>query len=174
MNKIVNALGFQAGWWACVAGVGHGFEIESIVFCSLLVCGHLYVSSSPRREVQLGLWSILVGIVVDSMLQHWEVIRFDGWALGPLSPFWLWALWGMFAMTLNSSLDFLKRQSLITSAVLGLGFGPMTYYAGAQLGAATLELTPTHWLTLGVAWMLTMPLLVIAARRTSCTTEDNP
>ena len=174
MNKIVNALGFQAGWWACVAGAGHGFEIEAIVFCSLLVCGHLYLSSSRRQELRLGLLAVFVGILLDSTLQHWEVIRLHGWGLSPLSPFWLWALWGLFAMTLNSSLDFLKRQPLITSAVLGLGLGPLTYYAGAQLGAAALEVTLTHWLALGAAWMLAMPLLVIAARRTSSTTKDNP
>ena len=174
MNKVVNALGFQAGWWACVSGAGHGFEIESILFCSLLVCGHLYLSASPWRELKLGLFAIGVGIAVDSALQQLGIIHFDGWALGPLSPFWLWALWGIFALTLNSSLAFLKQQSLLTSAILGLAFGPVTYYAGARLGAAALDITLAHWAALALAWMLTMPLLVAAARHITTTTQDNP
>lgn len=174
MSKLINALGFQVGWWACVAGVGHGLEIESIVLCTVLAGLHLGASPAPRQECTLALLAVLVGIGVDSLLQHLSIIAFDGWALGALSPFWLWALWGMFALTLNSSLAFLKRQSLILSAILGLAFGPLTYCAGAQLGAAALDPTPTHLLALALAWMLTLPLLVLAAQRISPTTQDTP
>jgi hypothetical protein len=172
MHKIVNALGFQAGWWACVAGVGLGFEIESIVFCMVLAGLHLYVSTAPRQECTLAFLAVLVGIVVDSLLQHLSVIQFDGKALGLLSPFWLWALWGIFALTLNSSLAFLKRQSLIVSAALGWVFGPATYYAGSTLGAAELDVTPVRILALGTAWAIAMPLLVVIAQRTSPLHKD--
>lgn len=174
MNKIVNALGFQAGWWACVAGVGLGLEIESMVFCAALAGVHLYTSPAPGQECKLALLAMLLGIGVDSLLQHLSVIRFDGVSLGPLSPFWLWALWGIFALTLNSALAFLKRQSLILSAILGLVFGPLTYFAGAQLGAATMDAQAIHLLALALAWLLALPLLVVAARRTFPTTQDTP
>ena len=174
MNKVINALGFQAGWWACVAGAGHGLEVESVVFCAVLVCAHLYACPSPQQELKLAGLAVLLGIAVDSTLQHLGVIDFYGWAVGPLSPFWLWALWGIFALTLNSSLGFLQQQPLTLSAVLGLAFGPVTYYAGAQLGAAALTPSPTHLTALALAWMFTLPLLVIAARRSPSNNEDNP
>ncbi len=164
MSKLLNAIGFQAGWWACVAGVGRGREWEALVFCALLAGIHLRCSKHPLQEARLALVAWIVGVGMDSLLQHLGVIRFHGGALAPLSPFWLWALWVMFAFTLNASLSFLHK-SLGLAALAGLAFGPMTYYAGAQLGAASLEAAPAHLLALAVAWMLAMPLLVWAAKR---------
>lgn len=171
--KLLNALGFQAGWWACIAGVGLGLEVEAIVFCICLVGMHLYFSKSPLPELKIGLVALLLGIFVDSGLQYFSVMGFYGWALGPLSPFWLWALWVMFALTLNSSLAFLKKQSLFVSACLGFIFGPMTYYAGAKLGAANLDDSIIHLLCLGVAWMLAMPFMVYTVQQLSPTSKDN-
>lgn len=123
-------------------------------------------------ELKLMLFTVIIGVVVDSLLQRLSVIQFDGKALGLLSPFWLWALWGIFALTLNSSLAFLKRQSLIVSAALGGVFGPVTYYAGSTLGAAELDVTPVRILALGTAWAIAMPLLVVIAQRTSPIHKD--
>ena len=173
MNKLMNALGFQAGWWACIAGIGHGFEIEAILFCSILISIHLYISESPIQEIKLGVFAVLIGIVVDSSLQHLSVVSFYGLALRPLSPFWLWMLWVMFSLTLNSSLAFLKEQSFIASAAIGSVFGPLTYYAGAKLGAASLDVSPEHIVFLAVAWMLAMPLLLMAAKHTSHISKDD-
>ena len=122
----------------------------------------------------MGVVAMLLGILLDSGLQYFSVIGFYGWALGPLSPFWLWTLWVMFALTLNSSLDFLKNQSLITHAFLGLVFGPVTYYAGAQMGAADLEASFSHVFSLAVVWMLAMPFMVLTAQQLSLTPKDNP
>lgn len=173
MNKLINAVGFQAGWWACIAGVGRGLEIEAIVFCALLVGAHLHFSKSPRQEFKLGAIALLIGVVLDSLLQYFSVIAFYGWSLGPLSPFWLWALWVLFGLTLNSSLAFLKTQPLLITATLGLIFGPITYYAGAKLGAAGLDASPLHILSLALVWMLAMPLLVAAAKQTSHSPKDH-
>ena len=173
MNKFINAVGFQAGWWACIASVGRGLEIEALVFCVLLISAHLHFSGSPLQELKLGAIALLIGVVLDSLLQSFSVIAFYGWALGPLSPFWLWALWVLFGLTLNSSLAFLKTQSPLITATLGLFFGPITYYAGAKLGAAGLNASPFHILSLALVWMLAMPLLVTAAKQTSHSPKDN-
>ena len=173
MNKLINALGFQTGWWACIAGVGQGFELEAIGFCAILAGAHLYFAQFPQQELKLAALAWILGVLLDSSLQQFAVIDFYGWALGPLSPFWLWALWVLFALTLNSSLAFLQRQPLLLSTVLGLVFGPLTYYAGAKLGAAGLDGSPVNLLSLALAWMLAMPLLVMAAQYTSHPSEDN-
>lgn len=173
MEKLINAVGFQAGWWACIAGIGRGWETEAIAFCAMLVCLHLYFSTARSSDLKLAFIALLVGISADSLLQYTSVIDFYGWALGPLSPFWLWMLWVLFALTLNSSLAFLKNQSRITVAILGLIFGPLTYYAGAKMGAAALDATPLPIFSLAIVWMLAMPLLVMAAEGTSHPPEDN-
>jgi hypothetical protein len=107
---------------------------------------------------------LALGIVVDSSLQYFSVIRFYGWALGSLSPFWLWMVWVMFALTLNNSLAFLQNRHVLLSAVAGLVFGPLSYIAGAKLGAASFDNSFIHVAILGLVWMLTLPGLVFISQ----------
>jgi len=173
MYKTLNAVGYQAGWWACIASVSLGLELEAILFCLCLTCIHLRLSASPLQEIKIGVIALLLGILVDSLLQTFAFIHFYGWALGPLSPFWLWALWVLFAMTLHTSLAFLKRLSPIVISLLGFIFGPLTYYAGAKLGAAELETTHAHLFALAAAWAIALPLLMWAANQTSAHPATN-
>jgi hypothetical protein len=70
----------------------------------------------------------------------------------------------MFALTLNSSLSFLQRLPLSVSAAAGFLFGPLTYYAGAKLGAASFDNTLNHLAILAVTWMVALPGLVWLAK----------
>ena len=171
MHMIVNALGFQAGWWACVLGVVHGYEAVGLAFCSLLVVAHLVWVGPARTEMQMALVALLLGIAIDTLLQSFAVIHFEGRAWGALSPFWLWMLWVLFALTLNSSLAFLKRLPLRASAAAGLVFGPLSYLAGAALGAASLHRSVFELSILAMAWMLALPVLVWMAQKISTDTK---
>ncbi len=167
MRKILsNAIGFQLAWWACIAGAAYGYEWAAIGFCAVLAALHFSQVSKPRAELQLVTSTWLMGMAMDTILQLVGVIEFKGAALGPLSPYWLWVLWAMFAMTLNVSMAFLQHQPGWVCALLGAIFGPISYYGGAQVGAATGADTPAQWLLIGLEWMLLMPLLIKLARRT--------
>lgn len=165
MRLFLNILGFQTAWWACIAGVGRGFEIPALLYGLVLAGLHLRFAHQPGQEAKLALLALVVGMAVDTLLQMASVIGFYGWALGPLSPFWLWLLWALFAMTLNTSLAFLQNHTLWLSAAAGLVFGPLTYYAGAQLGAASFDNTPVHLGALAITWGFALPVLVYAAQR---------
>jgi hypothetical protein len=135
---------------------------------------HLRFAQQPWQEAKLAAVAVAVGVSADTLLQMTSVISFYGWALGPLSPFWLWLLWGLFAMTLNASLSFLQTQTLWLSALAGLVFGPLTYYAGAQLGAASFDNTLVHLSALALAWATTLPVLVYAAKHFFTHTKGLP
>lgn len=167
MYRVINALGFQTAWWACIAGVGLGLELQALAYCTALAGAHLFYIQDRKRELQLAAVTLVIGIVVDTALQAASVIRFYGWSLWEMSPFWLWALWVLFAMTLNSSLAFLKTQPWWLSAAAGLVFGPLTYCAGAKLGAAALDASVGHMFALAVAWTLALPAMVMVATRIS-------
>lgn len=173
MNKLLNAVGFQIGWWACIAGVRLGLEIETIVLCSCWIAVQLWMSTSRQQDIKLAAAALLLGICADSLLQYFSVIDFYGWSFGLLSPFWLWLLWVMFALTLNASLDFLKKLPLIPVSLLGLFFGPFTYVAGAKLGAAQLAVSPVSMLCLAGVWAIALPLLVFFAIQPTHTTEGH-
>ena len=167
MRNLIQALSFQAGWWACIGGVGHGLEWEAIVFCLALMGAQLYFSPSRSQDMQLGGIALLTGIFVDTTLQRLSYIDFYGWALAPLSPFWLWLLWAMFGLTLNSLLSLFRHPSPLFLSIAGLVSGPLTYYAGAKLGAAHFIATPVHLAGVAVAWMLCLPFLSMCAQQVS-------
>jgi hypothetical protein len=50
-------------------------------------------------------------------------------------------------------------------------FGPLTYVAGAELGAAGLAVTPWHVGVLAVAWLMALPLLVAIAKQLSVSSK---
>ena len=167
MNLVINAVGFQVAWWALVAGVAPGYGGAALALSALLAAAHLrFFSPRPKRELGLALAAWLLGLGFDSLLQAGGFITFQGASLGPLSPFWLWALWALFGLTLDASMSFLQRRHWSLSAVLGGVFGPLSYLAGAKLGAATLVANPLNFAALALAWAIAMPLLVWLARST--------
>ena len=165
MRVLLNALGFQTAWWACIAGVGHGLEIPALCYGFALAALHVGFATQPRQEIKLAGIALTLGVVIDTLLQAASVIDFYGWSLMFVSPFWLWLLWILFAMTLNSSLSFLQTQPLWLSAFAGLVFGPLTYYAGAQLGAASFDSSFIHITVLALIWMMALPFLVYLAKQ---------
>ncbi len=165
MKRLINALGFQTGWWACIVGVGHGLEWPAMGLCAVLVWLHLHHSPHRRQELMIAAAALAMGLVIDSLLQYFSIIHFYGWALWKLSPFWLWMLWVLFAMTLNASLEFLQPLPWWVSAILGGVAGPLTYLAGASFGAAAMQPTLIHVSVLALAWAMALPLLVVLARQ---------
>jgi hypothetical protein len=167
MRKLLNAAGFQLAWFACVVGVEQRQEALAITFGLMLGLIHLYFSPVRGCDIRLAGWSLAVGILTDSLLQLASVIQFNGVSMGNLSPYWLWIIWVLFGLTLNSSLAFLKTRSLYISAALGAVFGPLSYLGGAQLGAASTSISHTQIVQLALIWMIILPLLVQSARRLS-------
>ena len=165
MRLIINALGFQTAWWACIAGVGHDLEIPALIYGLVLAAFHIALTPKRWQEIQLVAITLALGVAVDTLLQATSIIHFYGWSLGALSPFWLWLLWSLFAMTLNASLSFLQKMPWWISAMVGLLFGPLTYYAGAQLGAASFDSSWIHIIALASIWMVALPFLLYIAKQ---------
>lgn len=155
--RLINALGFQLGWWLCVLSVRHDFQGWALA-ASLGWCALQWRWSSARGHL-IGLtWQVAgLGVAIDSVFQAVGLIHFQGWALGPLAPYWLWAIWVMFAFTLNESMAFLSRMPLWVQALTGWVAGPLSYGAGAAMGAAALQ-QPWAWLAYAFTWMGMLPL----------------
>ncbi len=174
MDRLINAIGFQTAWWMCVLSIRHEFQGFALGLCVILAVIHLALSRAPFVEFKTGCWAMGLGILVDSSLQALSVIQFHGHALEPLSPFWTWSLWFLFALTLSSSLSFLQRMPRRYHAALGMVFGPSTYYAGAQLGAAEFSISWIPLLVLALAWMICLPVMVNMAQKFSQSSEVFP
>ncbi|OOO03426.1 MAG: hypothetical protein USCGTAYLOR_00317 [Chromatiales bacterium USCg_Taylor] len=82
----------------------------------------------------------------------------------PFAPYWIVALWMVFATTLNVSLRWLKSRYLL-GAMFGAVGGPLAYYAGEKLGAFTYADPLISLGAQAVGWALLMPLMLRVAQR---------
>ncbi len=163
MHILRNIVLFQLGWFACILGAAYGFPLLGTSLALAVVAIHLHFTRQ-MQEAYLVLIAGVLGLVVDTILitGGWMMFR-AGVVLDPFPPYWMVALWLLFATTLNHSLAWLKSRRLM-AAFLGFIGGPLAYYAGAKLGAAEISF-PESLLAIGTAWAIAMPLLASIADR---------
>jgi hypothetical protein len=164
MAVAVNALLFQAGWFACVLGAAQGLPWIGAIIAVLVIGWHLSRADDPRREVALIAAAGVLGLVFETLLVQSGWVRFDsGMLVAGVAPYWMVALWAMFATTLNVSLRVLRLR-LGLAAALGAVGGPAAYYGGAQLGALELATAGAALMTIAAGWAVFVPALLGAAR----------
>ena len=160
-----NILLFQTGWFACVLGAAHGYALEGSLVALAIVAAHIALAARPGREFALVAAAAATGAVADSLLASSGWLRYDaGVLLEGTAPYWIVAMWALFAITLNVSMR-ARRDRLWLGALLGLVGGPAAYYAGANLGALTLVQLLPALAALAAVWALATPLLLSLALR---------
>jgi hypothetical protein len=167
MRVVVNVVGFQIGWFACVLGAAYGKPWVGPVLVLFLLFVHLALSGEKQRELALVLSAAVIGFVFDSLLiAAGTFFPVRDFSPAPFSSLWLVAMWVNFATLPNVSLRWLKGRYFL-GAALGFIGGPLAYYAGARLGAIRIpEPLALHLFILAVAWALAVPFLFwISGRR---------
>jgi hypothetical protein len=76
-----------------------------------------------------------------------------------LAPYWIVAMWVLFATTLNVGMRWLRRSTAI-AAVAGAIGGPLAFFAGASIGAVELVSPAIALIAIGIGWAVMLPLLV--------------
>lgn len=166
MNRLaLNVVAFQIGWFACVLSAAQGKAWIGVLLVGMLLGLHLLLTTDRMRELRLLLFVGVVGFTVDSMQAAYGVFSFgDARAIAWVSPPWMVALWLNLATTLRFSLRWLTDRTLLAAA-LGAVTGPLSYYAGARLGAFSFPADPAVSMTiLAIVWALTMPGLLWLAK----------
>ncbi len=164
-SVLVNFVLFQIGWFACVIGAGRGAPVAGTVLALLIVAAHVMRAARPVEEMKLIGVALALGLVWDSALASTGWIRFaSGMIFDGVAPPWILALWALFATTLNASLGWLKGRTVV-AALLGAVAGPLSYWAGARLGAIEFDAWTPALCALAVGWGAMTPLLVAAATR---------
>ena len=171
---LLNLIVFQIGWFACVLGGAHGWPWLGVVVTVVVVALHLYRAARPRMETALILSSGVLGFLADSLLTGMGLLRFPSGQWHPqFAPYWMVAMWMLFATTLNVSLRWLKSR-LGLAALLGAVAGPLAYYGGAKLGGVSFDKPLAGSIAVAGVWTLAMPLLLVMASRWDGATETDP
>lgn len=164
-RSLINFIAFQLGWFACVLSAAKGMPWVGVLFAALVISLHLYLAERPGQEFRLILLALFMGLVVDSLLVNSGWLQYAGGpTIAGFAPYWILAMWALFATTLNISMSWLKGWPT-PAVLLGMVFGPLSYMAGQRLGALEFINFYPAIATLMVVWALAMPLLVSAASR---------
>ncbi len=159
MSKLVNFLGFQACWFACVLGAAKGLEWLGPLCVALWSIYAVRCAPQRTREAlalaAVGLLGALVGVVELGL--GW--LEFRGAQLAPaLAPAWILALWIVFASTFSSSLAWVTSRPWLNAAFALFG-APLSYLGGERLGSLTVLEPRFHALLgVGVLWAFALPL----------------
>jgi hypothetical protein len=160
-----NVILFQIGWFACVLGAAHGYAREGALLAVAIVTVHVALAVRPAREAALVAAAILLGAVFDSLLVQAGWLRYEaGILVEGLAPYWIVAMWALFATTLNVSLRALRAHPWL-GVLLGAVGGPAAYYAGAGLGALSFVALLPALAALAAGWAIATPLLFALALR---------
>ena len=158
---LANALGYQAVWFACVAGAASGSAWPGLLASLLFMAATLAFGGRARDDLRSLLVLLPLGLGLDSLFTAVGWIRYSPPGPWPLSaPGWIAAIWLGFGMTLNHSLAFLRGRHWL-AGTLGLLGAPLAYWSASrgfgvvQFGQPTLAVL----FALGLCWSLLLPLV---------------
>jgi len=162
---VQNAVLFQIGWFACVLTASNNLAwLGSLAAAGILII-HLSRAFDFRMEIKTIVLITAMGTLWDSILIQTQFYQFShGILIAGIAPYWLIALWALFATTLNLSLRWLKHRKILASA-LGFIVGPVSYYAGHRLGAIEFSNTTMTLMLTAIGWAVILPLVLMISER---------
>lgn len=174
-RTLLNLLGNQLVWLCAVAGAGRGWQWPALLASALYIASQLYSAAQPRTELRLLLLALVCAWLVDALAAASARVDYAASPFGWAPPPWIMALWAAFAMTLTSSMSFLRRHWLLP-LTFGLLLAPLAYLSAAR-GFGAVHFAAPAWqglLLLGVGWSVALTLLVSSARRWSHSPTQAP
>ncbi len=165
MNMLVNIIAFKIGWVSSVVGVANNLPLLGPAVILLAIGIHLAAVRRPANELLLIFLTGAIGAGIDSIMISAGWLSYpSGMLIAGFSPYWIIAMWMLFATTFNVSFGWLKERMFL-AAVLGALSGPLSYYFGAKFGAVTLNDFTNAMIALAVGWGALMPGLLLLAKR---------
>jgi len=161
VSNLINVILYQCGWFCCVLGAVWGYPVAGALAAFSLLVLHLILASSRRVEIQLMLTACVIGVAVDSLQQAVGIFTFKQDSSWPLwLPLWVFVIWAQFATLFHYALRWMSGRYLI-AVIFGMIGGPLAYWAGVRLGAATFGDNPVmSVLSLAVVWAIVTPILL--------------
>lgn len=157
---LLNFIGFQIGWFACVLGAAYGYPLLGPLVALPVLGLHLLSQTGRRMEIALLGSATVIGSLYDQTLLSLGLVSYNAslWSAAWL-PLWMITLWLLFATTLNVSLKWLHGRYPLAS-LLGFIGGPLAYWGGEKLGAMQWLQPLELLIALAIGWAILMPILV--------------
>ena len=169
IKAIANFIFFQVAWLAAIIGGAHGWAMLGSIPAIVVVAIHLGLNRDQLwREVLLIVAITLLGVLVETGFISLGALHYAGTrADTALPPMWIIALWFAFGTLPHGSLGWLSGR-LWLQLFLGAVLGPLSYFGGVRLGAASMPGAITGSIVIiGIGWALAMVLMFQVADRLS-------
>jgi hypothetical protein len=164
---VLNLLGYQAVWFAAVAGAGEGLPWAGPLAAVVFTAVTLALGGQRKADLRSLALALPIGFLLDSAFAASGWLRYaQAWPWAWAAPVWIWALWAGFALTFNHSLRYLGTRPGL-AALLGLLGGPFSYWiAASSFDAVDFGVAPGRvMIALGLAWAAALPALLLLNRR---------
>lgn len=160
---IVNIIGFQIGWFACVLSAADDRPLIGVIVASIIIAIHIFLVNNKKKVIFLLLLVTLLGSTWDSLLTSQNLLIFNtGIIASFLAPYWIIIMWTLFATTLNISMRWLYGHYFY-AMILGAITGPIVYQGGAALGAVNIPETLLANIMLALGWSVILPIVILLA-----------
>lgn len=172
MKKLViNLSFFKAGWLAAVFTAAYSMPLAGTAIIGVAVLVHLALSKNANAEFRLLAIAALIGLAWESLLVASGLVEYNVASIVPgIAPYWIVAMWVLFATTINVGMRWLKKNVYVAAIAGGIG-GPMSFLAGSKAGAVTFPDPTLSLIVIGVGWAVLLPILVQVAMRDDCAIE---
>ena len=162
---VSNFLLFQIGWLACVGSAASDQPWIGLLVTMGVVVVHVFRAPIPQMELKLVALALATGLVFDSILVWQGWLQYSSGTMLPnMAPYWIVALWGLFATLLNVSLRWMRGR-WFTAVLFGAAGGPAAYYGGLRLGALEFGNMRAGLVALAIGWAVLTPLLLALSAR---------
>ena len=164
-RDFVNLAVVKLAWTAVVVSAAAGAPYLGVIAVAAAVAIRLRTCDNAQSEIRLLLIAAAMGFAWESTLVLSGQLSYSSGNLVPgVAPYWIVAMWVLFATTINAGMRWLRRNWTV-AAVAGAIGGPMGFIAGASIGAVELASPTIALFCIGTGWAVMLPLLVwIAAR----------
>ena len=167
-HKIVNLAVFKIAWTIVVVSAAAGTPFIGVVAVAAAVAIHLHTCDNVESETRLMLVAAVMGLAWESILVLSGLVSYSSGNLVPgIAPYWIVAMWVLFATTINAGMRWLQRNKVLAAVAGGIGLilgvllpGHRLLAAGLQTGpkkpgpsppSRTISGTPTSLPTLAIA-----------------------
>lgn len=159
-SLLLNLVLFKLGWIACVGFAAVGEPLLATLAVAVVVSVHLLGVPLAVKEAILLASAAVIGLAWESLMVWTGLLSYPGHTeLAPLAPYWIVAMWTLFATTINHGLRWAKKNWAV-AALAGLVGGPMAFYGGASMGAVEFSNTPLALTVIGAGWAVLLPLMI--------------
>ncbi|MDJ0758935.1 MAG: DUF2878 domain-containing protein [Woeseiaceae bacterium] len=159
---VINLSLFKFGWLAVVFSAAAGLAEVGAATVALIALVHLVRAHRISNELALLLVAGLIGLAWETLLVQAGFLSYPTSAAdAAVAPYWIVAMWVLFATTLNVGMKWLRKNLAIT-ALAGAICGPLSFVAGQKAGA--VDLADNSILVIGLGWAILLPAVTLIAR----------